>query len=231
MLITIHQPLYMPWLGFFHKTMLSDEVCILDNVQFSDGDYIHRNRIKSSSGYKWLTLPVDKKNHFNKSINQIQMIGDNWAKEHARLLEIFYADAPYFSLYFEELRNIITKKSSNFLVDLDMALILFLFEKLEIETNVVLASTLKAQGKKSELIVSICKELKASTYLSGQNGINYLNVSDFNDAGIEIEFQNYLHPVYPQLHSGFLPNMSVIDLLFNCGPKSKEIILMGNRIH
>jgi hypothetical protein len=231
MLITIHQPLYMPWLGFFHKAILSDAVCILDNVQFADGDYIHRNRIKSSSGYKWLTIPVDKKNHFNKSINQIQIIGNNWGKEHTRLLEIFYVDAPYFSLYYEELRNIITNKPSDLLVDLDMAIILFLFDKLEIETNIVLASTLKAKGKKSELIVSICKELEANTYLSGQNGRDYLNISDFNDAGIEIAFQNYLHPIYPQLYSGFLPNMSVIDLLFNCGPRSKEIILTGNRIH
>lgn len=124
-----------------------------------------------------------------------------------------------------------TNKQSDLLVDLDMAIILFLFDKLEIETNIVMASTLKAKGKKSELIVSICKELKANTYLSGQNGRDYLNISDFNDAGIEIVFQKYLHPIYPQLHGGFLPNMSVLDLLFNCGPRSKEIILKGNRIH
>ena len=208
--------------------MIADKICILDNVQFADRDFIHRNKIKSPSVFKWLSVPVNKKNHHSKNINQIEIIKNDWAFEHLKFIQLFYKEAPYFDLYFEEIKAILVETRYDLLIDLDMALIKFLFNKLEIDTKIVFASTLAIKGKKSDLILAICKELETSVYFSGQNGRDYLALSDFDTAGIDVAFQDYQHPQYPQLYSDFLPYMSVIDLLFNCGPKSRNIILIGN---
>ena len=94
MILTAHQPLYMPWLGFFHKAILADAICILDDVQFADGDYINRNKIKSIHGSKWLTVPVNKKNHLNRKISEIEIINGEWQNRHLSLLKQSYSKAP-----------------------------------------------------------------------------------------------------------------------------------------
>ena len=120
------------------------------------------------------------------------------------------------------------KKTYVYLVDLDMAILEFLFKELRIETEVVLSSKLNLSGKKSDLILSICEELGAEVYISGQNGVDYLKVEDFNLANIKVAVQHYEHPTYAQIHGDFIPYLSVIDLLFNFGPKSRDIIMSGN---
>jgi len=228
MIVTAHQPLYMPWLGFFHKAILSDVICILDNVQFADGDFIHRNKIKAIHGSKWLTIAVNKKDHFNKKISQIEIVDQVWQEKHIETLRQSYSEAPFFENYMSDLEEIIGSSRYNYLIEIDMKLLAYLFGALKITTKIVLASDLSIQGKKSDFILSACGELKASAYISGQNGKDYLNIEDFESAGINIAMQKYNHPTYNQLHGDFLPNMSVIDLLFNEGPLSRDIIMRGN---
>ena len=228
MILTAHQPLYMPWLGFFHKIILADVVCILDEVQFADRDYIHRNKIKTPQGSKWLTIYVNKKDHFNKKINQIEIFDDGWQSHHLSLLHQSYSKAPFYETYINRLSAILEEKKYSNLIDLDMILLEFFFVELSIETKIVMLSNLKIQGKKSDLILSACEELGAEVYISGQNGVDYLKVEDFNLANIKVAVQHYEHPTYAQTHGDFIPYLSVIDLLFNFGPKSRDIIMSGN---
>ena len=228
MILTAHQPLYMPWLGFFHKAILADTLCILDDVQFADGDYINRNRIKTDQGSKWITVPVNKKNHLNRAISQIEIVDDGWRNRHLSLIRHAYSRTLFFQSYFHRLEELILKKSYKRILDLDMAILRFLFDELSISTTIVMSSSLKLEGKKSNLILSMCQQLGSDAYISGQNGLEYLSVDDFRSAEIQIAIQKYQHPIYPQAHGDFIPYLSVIDLLFNSGPKARDIIMKGN---
>ena len=230
MILTAHQPLYMPWLGFFHKAILADTICILDDVQFADGDYINRNKIKTVHGAKWITVPVNKKNHLNKQINQMEIVDEGWKNRHLSLLRQSYSKTPYYSYYIDSLGALIEETSYQHLIDLDMALIEFLFKELDISTNIVMSSNLALQGKKSDLILSMCQELDADVYISGQNGLDYLKVQDFGSIETQIVVQNYKHPSYSQSHGDFVPFLSVIDLLFNSGSGARDIIMGGNAL-
>ena len=218
----------MPWLGFFHKAILADTVCILDDVQFADGDYINRNKIKSIHGPKWLTVPVNKKNHLNRKINQIEIINGEWQNRHLSLLRQSYSKTSYYLTYIERLEHLIGESEYEFLIDLDMALLEFLFTELKINTNVIFSSSLEQGGKKSDLILSICLQLGANVYISGQNGADYLCQEDFAKEEIQTVSQVYKPVTYTQAHGDFIPYLSVIDLLFNEGPKSRDIIMNGN---
>jgi hypothetical protein len=228
MIITAHQPLYMPWLGFFHKALLVDTICILDEVQFADRDFIHRSKIKTAQGSKWLTVPVNKKNHYDKKINQIEIVGDTWQNHHLFLLRQSYGKTPFFSSYFNELCELFEGIKYQYLIDLDMALLNFLFRELSISATIVMSSKLQLQGRKSDLILSICQELQADVYISGQNGLDYLKLEDFRSVETQVVVQSYNHPTYSQLYGDFLPYLSVLDLIFNYGPRAREIIMKGN---
>ena len=230
MILTAHQPLYMPWLGFFHKAILADTVCILDDVQFAEGDYINRNRIKTVHGSKWLTVPINKKNHLNRKINQMEIVDDGWQNRHMSLIRQSYSKTPFFSYYIDDLEELIKGTSYKYLIDLDMVLLEFLFKTLDIRANIVMSSKLELQGKKSDLILSMCHELEAKVYISGANGLDYLKVEDFRSIETQIVVQNYKHPNYSQVHGEFIPYLSVIDLLFNSGSEARNIIIGGNAL-
>ena len=230
MILTAHQPLYMPWLGFFQKAILADTICILDDVQFSEGDYINRNRIKTAYGSKWLTVPINKKGHLNRKISQMEIADDGWQNRHMSHLRQSYPKTPFFSHYIDKLGELIEGKSYQYLIDLDMALLQFLFKELRVSAKIVMSSNLELQGKKSDLILSMCQELEASVYISGQNGLNYLKVKDFRSNETQVVVQNYKHPNYSQLHGDFIPNLSVIDLLFNSGFEARDILMEGNAL-
>lgn len=228
MILTAHQPLYMPWLGFFHKAILAETMCILDDVQFADGDYINRNKIKTFQGSKWLTIPVNKRNHLNRQIREIEIIDNGWQKRHLSLIREAYSKTQYFSEYFYRFEELIGQRKYLYLLDLDLAILEFLLRELNIETNLIMSSSLNKAGHKSDLIRSICQELGADVYISGQNGLDYLNLEDFRVIETQVVIQNYEHPVYSQAHGDFIPYMSIIDLLFNSGPKTRDIVLSGN---
>jgi hypothetical protein len=230
MIVTAHQPLYMPWLGFFHKAYLADVICILDNVQFSKGDFVNRNRIKSGNGAKWLTIPVHKKGHLNGTIKDIEISGQDWALKHINLIRESYVAAPYFAKYFSHLENLLYSVKSFDLAHVNVELLDFFLQALNIETRIVLSSEMNIKSHKSDLILAICDELKADVYVSGINGKSYLQLQDFDNAKIKVVAQSYNHPRYLQLHGDFISNLSIIDLLFTSGEKSKDILLGGNKL-
>jgi hypothetical protein len=198
----------------------SDIFVIYDTAQFTKEDYHHRNRIRISQGWKWLTVPVEKE---RVPINEIKIInrsvtkeGDKWNRAHYRFIHDNYKNAPYYGDYKDALSTIY-EKDYHLLCELNIDIIHILKEAFDIKTEIIYASDLGTLSSSSQGLVEILQKLDGDTYISGQGGKNYLNVSLFEDAGIKVDFQEYVHPVYSQCYEGFIPNMSAIDALFNMG--------------
>lgn len=229
--ISIHQPEHLPWLGFLHKMMSVDEFVLLDNVQFEKDYFQNRNKIKTSDGWQWITVPVKKLQHDQK-INEIQISYDqNWQNKNLGKIRSNYSNAKYFPKYFSGLEKIY-KNKFDLLRDLNIALIKFLMESLDIRTKLYLSSELMDNVGRggTDVNLNISKKLAADMYLSGPTGKDYLDVSAFDRENIKVEFHEFNHPVYKQLSQPFIPNMSSIDLLFNYGPESSSILIEKKKI-
>ena len=220
MIVAIHQPNYLPYLGFFDKMAKSDIFVIYDDAQFNKSDFQHRNRIRIYHGWKWLTVPVEKK---HLPINEIRIKNEvstwkglGWADAHFKDIEDNYKDAAYYSEYADELKKIYEKRYDK-LVELNMELINFLKDAFDIDVKMVFSSNLGFTSKSTEQLVDITKALGGDVYLSGPKGRDYLDISLFDKNGITVEFQDFKHPVYKQRYEGFIPNMAAIDALFNLG--------------
>ncbi len=222
MRITIHQPEHMPWLGFFHKINMADVYVVLDNVQFSKNYFQNRNKVRTPDGWTWVTVPV---NHSIETLIRDVIIAADprWKRKWQDTVNYTYKKAPFFDHYFERLHNLINESWRN-LSDMNVALIRLLSEFLRIKTRFFHASELDVSGKGSDLLLAICKKVGAKYYLSGISGKEYLKLHDFETENIRVIFQDFHHPIYKQLHEPFIPCMSVIDLLFNHGERSLDII-------
>jgi WbqC-like protein family len=228
MVLTGHQPVYLPWLGLFHKIALADLYCYFDIAQYQTKDYNNRNRIKTHSGDIWLSVPVESKNHFEKSVGEIRIVQNGWQRKHLKSMQIAYQKTPFFRQYMPPLEALILSHSAGTLGELNLEMLRFFMSCLGIQTPIVKASDYQFEGAKSDLVLDMCVKLGADVYVFGAQGQNYADVDKFRSRGVEPRFQQYNHPSYRQLYGDFLPYMSVIDLLFNEGPASRAIILSGN---
>ena len=219
MIVCIHQPAYLPWLGYFDRVAASDLFIFLDTVQFERNSFTNRNRIKTANGPIWLTVPVRLKNHLEKSVIEIEIDNSqSWKKKHLRSIEQNYRKAPGFAGKFERLRLLYTPDDTR-LAELCYRQLLFWLSELKIATRVVRSSELGVTGSKSDLVLSLCKEVGANVYISGPFGRDYLVKRRFGEAKIEIRYRDFVHPVYPQLFGDFVPAMAVVDYWMNCaGP-------------
>jgi hypothetical protein len=227
-ILTAHQPVYLPWLGLFHKIALADRFCIFDIAQYQRKDFNNRNKIKTHSGPIWLSVPVESKDHFSKSLAQIKILNNGWNRKHFTSIDLAYRKAPFYRDYIGELEAILITRSYETLAELNRATLEFGLRALNIKTPLVTASEYEFRGQKSDLVLDMCKQLGATVYIFGAQGRNYADVGSFASAGIDCRFQDYQHPTYPQQHGAFEPYMSVIDLLFNAGPQSAAILMSGN---
>ena len=228
-ILTAHQPAYLPWLGLLHKIAISDTYVFLDSVQFEKNSFTNRNKIKSANGAVWLTVPVKLKGHFQKAIKEIEIDNtQNWKEAHFKSIYLNYKKSPYFSKYADFFEDIY-KKDWQYLADLTDCMLKWFLKELGIKVVYYKASEQGFESHKSDLTLEMCQKLKADFYVFGALGKDYAKEDDFSQKGIKIYFQDYKHPQYPQLYNGFLPYMSAIDLLFNCGgEKSLEILMQGN---
>jgi len=227
MKIAIHQPNYLPWAGFFYKMSKSDIFVLLDNVQYEKNGPTNRTKIKTSQGAILLTLSIKRK--FPQLINEAELINFRRDKEkHFKAIEFNYRKAKYFNYLFPELKKILEKNWQN-LSDLNIELIKFIKEKLNIKTKIEIASDFGISGKGDELLINICKKFGADIYFSGRGGQKYQDEEKFKAAGIKLEYTDFIHPVYPQLWGDFIPGLSVIDLLFNCGNDSSNVLLCQSK--
>ena len=181
MLISIHQPEHLPWPGFFNKIKTVDKFIILDDVEYSKGYYHNRNKILNDRNHdEWVTIPLIKSNNHEK-INQKKIQIDNIKKINFYKNKIYngYKNTKYFKFYEKEFFSIY-EKNYELLIDLNLQLIYFFLDKLEINTKIIRSSTFNLTKKKSDLILEICKIMKATKYLSGLSGKNYLNLKSFD---------------------------------------------------
>ena len=219
----IRQPGYMPNIGFFKKIEYSDIFVFLDDTQFSKDQYDNRNKIKTKSNSKWISVPL-KRPVFRKKLNQVVISYDSeWIKSHSELIYQNYKDAPYFSSYWNEIKKILEQKS-NLLIDLNLNLISYFLKILQINTTTIRSSELKITKTKTQRLVDICTQVNASCYISGIGGKNVVDESLFKNSNIKLTYENSIHPNYNQIHGNFMKNMSIIDLIFNEGEKSSEIL-------
>ena len=228
MILTAHQPVYLPWLGLFHKIALAETFVYFDQVQYLPKDWMNRNKIRTKSGSIWLTVPVLRKGYRDLKTSEIEINNSiDWQKKHLRSISLNYKKSPYFENYIPFFEDVYSRKWK-FLGELNEYMLKWFLDELGIKVNFLNANDFKFQGEKSSLILNMCKELNASTYIFGVLGKDYADVQEFEKNNIRLIFQNYNHPKYSQLYREFISHMSVIDLLFNHGPKSLEIILSNN---
>ena len=225
MIAAIHQPQYLPWLGYFDKIDRADVFVILDNVQFKKNEYQNRNRIKTAQGWQWLTVPVGYR--FPQKISEVTVNNNtNWRHKHWQALVTNYARAACFADHAPAYEAFLGEDWGS-LADLNTRTVRDLVTTLGITTPLRVASDWDLPEDPTGRLVRICVETGADTYLSGAGGQDYLDLRQFETAGIDVLFQEYSHPEYPQQFGSFEPYMSAVDLLFNCGPDSLGIIRSG----
>ena len=225
MIVSINQPAYLPWIGYFHRIYRSDVHIVLDNVQFEKNSMINRNKIRNLNSWEWLTVPVKTKNKFKKlDIKNLEIDNNTrWRSKHLKKIIFNYSKTKYFKEHENFFKKIYEKEWLK-LFPLTQFINEYIIDVLKINTKIIYASELDPKLSKSEMILELCKKVGAKKYISGPFGRDYLNKKDFDNNGIIIEFHNYIHPIYSQAHSGFEQNMSIIDLLFNHGNNCVNIL-------
>ncbi|MFH1226659.1 MAG: WbqC family protein [Planctomycetota bacterium] len=284
-----HQPNYLPYIGFFHKAARCDKFIIVDTVQFvkrGPFGWINRNRIRTATGWIWLTVPVITKGKYFQSIKDTVIDNStDWRRKHWMSILRNYQSAPYFALY-SEFFSQLYQKEWQYLSALNEAIIRYVCEQMHIKADIVKSSELivrlpvplkgrssgalklqptipgspsavspaeaglqpripgsnslplklpeynslhsncqsKVEGKATDLIINMCKSVNADTYLHGKHGRDYVDEDKMNQHNIKSIYQQFDHPVYQQRYQPFIPEMAIIDLLFNCGPDSERTI-------
>lgn len=229
MIVSINQPAYLPWLGYFHRIAVSDLHIVLDHVQFEKNSFTNRNKIRTKDGWCWLTVPLKTKGRFGDlAISALETANDSrWNEKHFTALRINYSRTPFYAAHEPFLRRFYEAPHSSFM-EMTNTLTEYLLQAFAIKTPLVFSSSMNIYAKKDELVLDLCKAAGAKCYLSGPLGRNYLREELFQEAGIKVIYQDYQHPVYRQSFSDFVPSMAAIDALFNHGPDTAQILMEGN---
>jgi WbqC-like protein family len=222
--VAVLQPGYLPWIGYFELMRSADVFVLYDDVQFDKHGWRNRNRVKCEHGAQWLTVPVRHHGLGGQRILDVEVDASrSWARKHLATIRQCYARAPHLEPYASELEQLL-ERSWERLVDLDVAVAGLLAGWLRVESTTVRSSELDVAGSRSERLVEICRRFDADRYRSGEAAREYLDVELFGRSGIAVEWQNLAHPVYPQLHDGFVSHLSALDLVLNCGEDSAAVL-------
>ncbi|MFD2567777.1 WbqC family protein [Pseudotenacibaculum haliotis] len=226
MIVSAHQPHFLPWMGYFNKAAKSDVFVWLENVQFRKNYFQNRTKIKVGEKEFWLTVPV-KKASLETHIADIEIVRSKDYKKIAKTIVNTYSKAPFYADFFPEIENIINS-DSNSLNEINYQLFMYLLKVLEIETQVIRSTELNLQNEDpNNRLVELCVKLNATDYIAGKGGANYMDESLFEENNVNILWQKF--PVqdiqYSQRGNDFIMGLSVIDALFNIGAKkTRELI-------
>ena len=226
MIVAVHQPQYLPWIGYFDKIDRADIFVLLDNVQFKKNEWQNRNKIKTTTGWQWITVPVTYR--FPQLINEVEINNqDRWQHKQRQAILSNYKKSPCWDFlegFFHDLFEVYWQTISQ----LNIHVVKKLVEILGITTPLFIASEIgKFPEDPDERLIAIVKHFGADTYLAGSGGREYMDMGKYEKNEINVIFQDYRHPVYHQLFGDFMFPMSVIDLIFNHGKESLNI-LRGN---
>ncbi len=218
MKVTIHQPQFLPWLGYLDKINRADLFVALDSVQFKKNEWQNRNRIRTAQGWQWVTVPV--LHDFGQLIKDVRINQTtDWRAKHLKALEMHYAHAAHREPALAGLRAIY-KQSWDRLADLNITVIRWLFGEFGIKTPMRLSSEMPLPDEPTERLIAICRAVGATSYLAGAGAGDYMDFKKFETAGIAVDVQEFQHPVYRQCYEPFVPGLSAIDLLLTCGGQS-----------
>jgi hypothetical protein len=225
--VAIHQPHYLPWLGYFAKWAAADLFILLDVVQYEKNGWQNRNRIKTQDGPRWLTVPVHAP--LATPISEVAVDDSRaWRARHLRAIEQAYARAPCLAAYRDELARFYARAWTH-LAPLAVTNATWLARALGITIPVRLASELGVTSTDpTGRLVALCRATGADTYLAGGDGARYMDLAQFTSAGIGVLAQRYEHPVYPQIHGEFVPFLSALDILLATGNQALGILSRGN---
>lgn len=226
-IVSVHQPNFIPWIGYFNKIMKSDVFVVLDNVQIPRGTSVaNKNKIISKQGVLELVVPIShpKGNNRISTYREVFFSEKNWYIKSLRTLESVYQKAPFYNDIIPFIKAAFEK---NDLCEMNVFFISELCKQLNIKTEIVLMSNLKnIEGSKTELIISICKKMNATAYLSGKGAASYNDPLEYDKNGIELIYQEYSPVVYKQINSNnFVGNLSIIDALFNLGFDGTRLLI------
>lgn len=225
-ILSLHQPNFIPWIGFFYKIAKSDIFVFIDEVQFIKRSYINRVKIKTVTGTKWMTVPVKTKGRYYQKINEVEIDNErDWKKKILGLIKMNYSKSPFYEKYFYHLNDYLMR-DYHLLTEFNIGIIKWLLSELSIKTKIYKSSEIIEEvDDPTERIIKICKKFNAEIYLSGFGGNNYQEVDVFKKSIIEPIVYDFKHPVYSQLWDDFVSGLSIIDYLFNTDIKEiKEFI-------
>jgi len=213
MIVTIHQPDFLPWLGFFDRWEKSDTYIVLDDVQFIRRGWHHRDKIKTQNGIEWLTVPVQKKGRYSQTIKEVRINNEeNWRHKHLETIQAAYRKATNFDLVYGRLSEIYNV-DHDLLISFNMNLLRLCSKMLDINTLVVFASEFNVKSTGSQRLVDLVKSVGGKEYLTGSGSRDYLDEALFNKEGINVCWQKFHHPVYQQFHGSFEKMLSSLDYL------------------
>ncbi len=219
--VAISQSNYIPWKGYFDLINQADDFVILDSVQYTRRDWRNRNKIKTSNSLIWLTVPVKVKGQYLQRICDVKINGNDWVYDHWKSIELSYKKAKYFDEICMWLKPLYFENEYIFLSDLNKKFIMAILSYLGIKTNILCSSQFKEVSKKDQRILHILKDLSATDYISGPAAKSYIDEENFQAENIKIKWIDYNnYPSYQQLWGDFVHEVSIIDLLFNCGKSS-----------
>jgi hypothetical protein len=222
--VVVLQPGYLPWLGFFDQLRRADVFVYYDDVQYDKHGWRNRNRIKTHAGPLWLTVPIRHSGLGPLRILDVEIDGRTpWARKHLASIRQAYAGAPFIRRYMPAIEEVLQQKWER-LVDLDLACAELMAGWLGLARRVERSSMLGIGGTKSERLINICRHFGASEYVSGDAARDYLDVRLFNRHGITVTWQQFVHPAYPQLHGDFIPYLSTLDAVLNCGEDARSLL-------
>lgn len=229
MRVVVNQPTYIPWMGYFSMIDLADTFVFYDDVQLEHQSWQTRNRIKTGNGIQWLSIPIER--NFGQKINETKIKSSyTWGEDHRKAIEQAYSKAPYFYPYWEYIQDFYIARWF-YLADFTAYTIRILAELLNVKLpKWRKSSDMKLSGSKTDRLIDLLTQLKATEYISGLAAKDYIEPDKFDKAGIKLVWFDYKHPVYPQIRGEFVPYLSVLDLLFNTGEKAIEYIRDGYKI-
>ena len=227
--IAIVQSSYIPWKGYFDLIGSVDEFVLLDDAQFTRRDWRNRNRIKTANGLKWLTIPVEMKGKYDQAIRDTRVSDPSWREKHWKSLYHAYSKAPCFAEFAGYIEDVYQNASDALLSNVNHRFLTAICHILGIDTKITWSTDYGAMGQKSERLLGICERAGASEYLSGPSAQAYLDVSLFEEAGIDIIWMGYdRYPEYDQLNPPFEHGVTILDLIFHTGERARDHMLSGS---
>jgi hypothetical protein len=218
-ILAAHQPNYHPWLGLFHKVARADVWVLADDVQYSHPGFTNRNRIRTADGWSWLTIPVRTRGQAQQRIGQVEVVDHAWQRKHWTAIRHAYHQASHFETGSDFLESFYADVSRERLLDVNVDLIGWMLEQFGIDVEIRFSSQLELRPERTERLVDMVRACDCDAYLAGDGGSrDYLRPECFEDAGVQLLFGEFEHPVYAQCHDGFEAKMSAVDLLLNHGP-------------